>query len=174
MGSSWSAGFRLFGRVNDGMRSIREWNAPELWRDAYAGLADGPDFLAENFLGEQYRLIDGIVCRWDPETGEHESLGAEWESWQMRVETDPSAEAPVWLLEDWEAQNGRLSPREHLAPRVPFVLEGEFDVSNLYRIDAVSDLRWRAQLATQVRTVPDGASVRLHVKWEPSNEAGSS
>jgi hypothetical protein len=53
-----------------------------------------------------------------------------------------------------------------LAPKVPFVLGGEFELGNMYAADAGSDLAWRAQLAQQIRDLPDGAEVTLHVRWE--------
>jgi hypothetical protein len=157
---------RLFGDRGLLLPSREQWNSGSLWRYAFEGLADGPPFVAESFLGEQYRVVDGIVARWNPETGEQEETDLTLQDWLALVRDDPSAEVPVCLLEDWEAENGRLPPDRHLAPRVPFVLGGGYEVDNLYSLPAVSDLRWRAQIATQIRSLPDGADVRVHVKWE--------
>ncbi len=158
---------RVFGATGTRLPSVEQWNVASLWRDKYDGLADGPPFVAESFMGEQYRMADGEVVRWNPETGEHDRSGRALDEWLALVRSDASAEVPTWLLREWEAIHGPLPPNEHLAPSVPIVLGGSYALSNLYSIAAVADLRWRAQLAAQLRDLPDGADVRLHVKWEP-------
>jgi hypothetical protein len=158
---------RVFGATGTRLPSVEQWNVPSLWRDSYDGLADGPPFIAESFIGEQYRIVDGEVVRWNPETGGHEPSGRTLDGWLALVRSEASMEVPTWLLRDWEALHGPLPPTVHLAPSVPIVLGGLYDLGNLHSVAAVSDLRWRAQLATQLRDLPDGAEVRLHVKWEP-------
>lgn len=158
---------RIFGPVARRLPSIEAWNDPGLWRDAFADLADGPPFVAENFLGEQYRIVDEAVFCWNPETGEQEPTGMTFGDWLARVRSDPGSEVPTWLLDDWQAAHGPLSPGDHLAPLVPFVLGGGYEVENLHATPGVADLRWRAQLAVQLQDLPDGTDVRLHVKREP-------
>jgi hypothetical protein len=157
---------RIFGRTGHLLRSIADWNDPSLWRGEFDGLADGPDFIAESFLGEQYRVIDGRVVRWNIETGESQRIEASWEDWLLDVRADPESEVAVWLLEEWQLRYRSIKPTEHLAPKQPFVLGGGFHAENLYAVESASNLRWHAQLARQLRDVPDGAEVRVTVRWD--------
>src|SRR6476660_10382328 len=92
---------RVFGATGTRLPSVEQWNVPSLWRDTYDGLADGPPFVAESFMGEQYRTLDGEVVRWNPETGEHDLCGGTLDEWLALVRSDASAEVPTWLLQDW-------------------------------------------------------------------------
>ncbi len=157
---------RVFGTTPHFLRSLAEWNEPALWRAEYDGLADGPEFLAETFLGEQFRLVDQQIVRWNLVTGETESTSRSWDEWLDFVRGDPGSEVPRWLLHDWESVNRPLEPFEHLAAKRPFVLGGKYDVDNLYATDSVANLRWNAQLARQMRDIPDGAEVRVSIRWE--------
>lgn len=159
------AALRVFGTRAYALKSSSEWNDLALWRSAYDGLADGPEFLAENFLGEQYRSIGGRIVRWNIETAESEPTGLSWAEWLETARRDPATLVPIWLLQDWEIQNRVLEPHEHLAPKRPFVLGGEFQAANLYAVESVSNLRWNAQLACGLRDVPDGEEVRISLRW---------
>ena len=59
--------------------------------------------------------------------------------------------------------NGGLSPGDRLVPRVPFVLGGEFEVANVYAIDAALGMQVRGDLAVQLVDLPDGAQVTYRV-----------
>ena len=87
-------------------------------------------------------------------------------AWIAAAREDPSSQVPTWLLEDWERANGPLAVSEHLAPKHPFVLGGEYKVENLYAVEAESDFAFRSQLAQQIRDLPDGAEVKLRVTWD--------
>jgi hypothetical protein len=44
---------------------------------------------------------------------------------------------------------------------VPFVLGGEFVLDNMYMADAVEGMRFRADIARQIKDLPDGAEIKL-------------
>ncbi len=157
---------RVFGDLGEYLPSRSVWNEASGWKRHYTDVPVPDVVIAESFLGEQYAVVDSVVVRWDPETGETESKGLSEGGWIAAMEDDPSVDAPVWLLQAWELANGALPLTQHLAPKVPFVLGGEFELGNMYAADAGSDLAWRAQLAQQIRDLPDGAEVTLHVRWE--------
>lgn len=47
--------------------------------------------------------------------------------------------------------------------KVPFVLSGEFVLDNLYLAVAVEGMRSRADIASQIKELPDGAQIRLNI-----------
>jgi hypothetical protein len=157
---------RVFGDVGEKLPSRAAWNDPIGWKREFGAILPAGEIFAESFLGDQYVVVEELVSRWDPETGEAEPTGLSLSAWIERVRSDAADQQPVWLLEAWEQANGGLPVTHHLAPKVPFVLGGEFEVDNLCSVDAASDLAWRAQLALQIRDLPDGAEVKLHVRWE--------
>ena len=159
---------RVFGDVGEQLPSRGDWNDPTGWKSKYVapGIAVPGAIIAEGFLGDQYAVVDALVVRWDPETGETESTGMSADSWYAQMREDASSLELVWLLEEWERSNGPLPVTQHLAPKLFFVLGGAFEVDNLYAADAESDLASRAQLARQIRDLPDGAEVKLNVQWE--------
>jgi hypothetical protein len=53
---------------------LTDWNASELWKEEYQGLADGSIFFAEDIFGGQFcARMDGVYG-FDPETGMSQGL----------------------------------------------------------------------------------------------------
>jgi hypothetical protein len=50
-----------------------------------------------------------------------------------------------------------------LAPRIPFVLGGSFEVDNLHAINESIGMKLRSELAMQIRSLPDGAQVSYEI-----------
>jgi hypothetical protein len=50
-----------------------------------------------------------------------------------------------------------------LMPQIPFVLGGRFSLSNLFALDAVRAMKTYANLALQIKDLPDGATVNFRV-----------
>jgi hypothetical protein len=48
-------------------------------------------------------------------------------------------------------------------PKVPFVLGGAFALDNLYAANTVESLRYRGDIAGQIRSLPDGTRIRLRI-----------
>jgi hypothetical protein len=50
---------------------------------------------------------------------------------------------------------------KRLLPKIPFILGGRYESSNLYAVDAVTGMCYRGELWQQLRDLPDGSQVRL-------------
>lgn len=142
---------------------LNAWNASPGWRDEYRDLAEGGLFFAEDAFGAQFCLHDGAVWTFDPETGAREHLSDTLDGWCGAILADYRVLTGQPLANAWQRANGRLPASHRLIPIVPFVLGGGFDVANLCAVDAERGMRVRANLAAQIRDLPDGAEIRYRL-----------
>ncbi len=91
-----------------------------------------------------------------------------WESgieeWAQQMVSDYRALTGFPIAHAWQQAHGKLQPGRRLVPKRPFVLGGNFALENLYDIAAGEGMRVRAELAVQIRDLPDGATVRYSVE----------
>jgi hypothetical protein len=52
-------------------------------------------------------------------------------------------------------------------PKIPFVMGGEYNIENLWAGDAVQGMRFKGDMALQIRDVPDGGAVKLNIGSKP-------
>ncbi len=140
---------------------IVQWNSVELWRQQYADMAAGCLFFAEDIFGNQFCLRGGSVLTFDAETGTLEPLATDLESWAETILDDYGLWTGHRLAHEWQEIHGPLQAGLRLVPKLPFVLGGEYVVTNLYAMNAVESMRYRADIALQIRDAPDGTSVML-------------
>lgn len=143
--------------------SVERWNKRNLWRQNYEDLADGLLFFAEDVLGGQFAFAEDGVCAFDPETGAREVVAEDLEHWAEAIIDDCEVLTAYPLAHDWQRRHGPLAPGQRLVPATPFFAGGEFDVENLYAIDAVQGMRARGAVALQIRGLPDDAKIRFKV-----------
>ncbi|HKJ51573.1 MAG TPA: SMI1/KNR4 family protein, partial [Gammaproteobacteria bacterium] len=67
------------------------------------------------------------------------------------------------LAHQWQVIHGQLPARKRLVPKIPFVAGGEFSIENLFLIDAVEGMKYRADIAIQIKDLPDGTQVKLNI-----------
>jgi hypothetical protein len=146
-----------------GEPGLVEWNADDLWKCEYQGMAKGLLCFAEDVFGMQFCLKDGGVSRFDPETGHVEAVASDPEHWAEMILGDHELWTGFRLAHDWQVKHGPLPIGSRLVPITPFVLGGEFTSKNLHALEAVKGMRYRASIAVQIRDLPDGASVNLRV-----------
>ncbi|GIV13540.1 MAG: hypothetical protein KatS3mg021_1822 [Fimbriimonadales bacterium] len=139
------------------------WNETSLWRGDYGAAAEGFLFFAENLFGDQFALRDNRVWLFDPETGVAEPFADTLAGWASRILQDPEAVGFATALA-WQQAYGDIPPGKRLFCKIPFVLGGTVDLSNLYIGDPIDALRWRADLARQLRGLPPGTPVRLVIE----------
>ncbi|MFH8988918.1 SMI1/KNR4 family protein [Streptomyces sp. NPDC017940] len=146
-----------------GVLSQEDWNDAQLWRAGYGGMADGYLFFAEDAFGGQFGIKGETIFAFDPETGEVSPFAASLEEWASRLLADFEVETGFPLMHEWQSQKGQLQQGLRLLPKRPFVLGGDYSVDNLYALDAVKGMRLRADLAVQIRDLPDGAVIKYSV-----------
>ncbi|MET9438649.1 SMI1/KNR4 family protein [Streptomyces sp. NPDC006551] len=139
------------------------WNEDQLWRVEYCGMADGYLFFAEDCFGGQFGIRGEMIYSFDPETGEASPMAASMEEWASRLLGDFEVETGYPLAHEWQSRYGQLQQGFRLLPKRPFVLGGEYSVHNLHALDAAKGMRLRAELAVQIRDLPDGAVIKYSV-----------
>lgn len=146
-----------------GEPSVQEWNSEELWRSAYGAMSEGHLFFAEDAFGGQFSIKDEQVFTFDPETGDAVALSSSLEDWADQVLFDYEVLTGFPVAHDWQQIHGALPAGARLVPKQPFVLGGEYAVENLHALDAAESMLYRAEIAVQIRDLPEGASVTFKV-----------
>jgi len=138
------------------------WNDENTWLSYYQDLRPSGVCFAQSAFGDQFLFNDGFHL-FDPETGEVSHLAGSIELWAERMLDDYEALTGQPLGHEWQARKGRIPSRSRLVPITPFVLGGAFEPDNLVAMDAVAGMRLRANLALQIKNLPDGAKVIYEV-----------
>jgi hypothetical protein len=140
-----------------------DWNEGGLWRDAYKGLDNGCLFFAEDVFGGQFCIKGNQVYTFDPETGALDYLADDMEGWAKAIISDYEVLTGYPLAHQWQQQNGQIPARKRLLPKMPFVAGGEFTLDNLYLADAVDGMNFRADIANQIKDLPNGAQIKFKI-----------
>lgn len=143
--------------------SLYEWNEPALWKGECGDLLVDALCFAEDIFAEPFVIKDGAVWRFSPETEEFTPMGESLEAWARLIDEDDAAEAGYGFAAAWKAEHGTVPLGRRLAPKIPFVTGGEYAVSNFFVCDPVEHLRFNADLARQIRHMPDGTKIELGV-----------
>lgn len=144
-----------------GFFDIDSWNEPSLWKADYGAAAEGFTFFAEDIFGVQFGLRDGSVFIFDPETAESTVFARDCEDWARIILSEYNLRTGYSLAHAWQAAYGDLPVGYRLVPKVPFVVGGEFNISNLAPIESVASMKFRASIYSQIANLPDGTKVKL-------------
>ncbi len=147
--------------------TLEDWNSDSLWRKDYADLADGLLFFAEDVFQDQFSLSQNGILRFKSETGEREFIADSLEEWAGMMLLDYEFQTGWTLATKWQAENGSLTNGHRLMSKIPSFSGGEYSVANLWAGDVVEGMRFKADLATQTRHLPDGSTVKLTIGKKP-------
>jgi hypothetical protein len=138
---------------------LLQWNSDELWRQEYGSIPANVVFFAQDAFGEQFTIVENTVCRFQSETGELAFMTNSLEEWAEKILDDPTYETGYPVLRDWESSNRPILVKERLSSVQPFVMGGEYAVSNLFALDAVELLKYRVLIARSIKDIPDGQTI---------------
>jgi hypothetical protein len=138
------------------------WNQFDLWKKSYSNLEIEGLFFGEDIFGTQFVIYDNGISKFDPETSDMETMASNFEEWAELILEDYEVETGYPLAHEWQEKNGYLPVGKRLVPKLPFVLGGEFNISNLELIDAIDGMKLRSKLACKLKDIPDGNKIKFN------------
>jgi hypothetical protein len=144
--------------------TFERWNALDGWRRDYGSGAEDLSFFAEDIFGDQFAIAPNGIVSFRSETGEVEKIADTVEEWACLILTDYEFLTGYPVAHDWQEKFGVLKPSQRLSPKVPFVLGGTYDISNMYVAEAETAMAFKADLSRQIRDLRDGTRVKIEFK----------
>lgn len=138
---------------------IKEWNRRDLWKGHYEDNLDDVLFFAEDAFGGQFCVKDSAVHFFDPETGSFDEMASSLQAWAEAILSDYEFRTGFPLAREWQINRGAIPNGMRLLPKVPFVCGGAFNIENLYLLNDVKGMQFRASIANQIRDLPDGSQI---------------
>lgn len=121
---------------------------------------------AFDLFGEMYGIEPaGSVVSINAETGVRHHFARDLEAWAALILEKPGSLLGAGLGRAWQRLHGPLAPLERLVPRQPFVLGGNYEVSNLVRCPLPRALELYGSLCEQIAAKPDGTEVEVRGWW---------
>ncbi|MCE0829061.1 SMI1/KNR4 family protein [Buttiauxella sp. A2-C2_NF] len=143
---------------------LMDWNEKTLWISSYENMALDAFFFAEDIFGGQFCLKNDGVYSFDPETGEFNKLAGSINEWCGNILSEYQLLTGCSLANAWQKINGELPAGYRLVPKIPFIAGGQYDLDNLYLSKSYESLKSRANIALQIRDIPDGGSIQIVIK----------
>lgn len=123
---------------------------------------------AQDCLGDQFLLRDGVVHRLSGESGELTSLEIDFDEFFAQAERSPVEFLMLHPLLQFENEGGQLRPEQSLMAYPPFIAaESGQDVS-LSAVPKLERIAFLADIARQIAGLPDGAKIVIEFTGEPS------
>lgn len=143
---------------------INDWNAATLWKSAYNNSISNYLFFAEDIFGMQFCINKSKIHTFDPETGAFNFMANNLDEWAQAINDDINFLTGYPLAHAWQKENGPIPTGKRLLPKIPFVAGGNYELNNLFLIDAIEGMKYRAHIAEQIKNLPDGTSIEIEFK----------
>lgn len=136
-------------------------NRPGAWRPAYGAVIEGIWFFAEDVFGNLFGLRNREALFLDPETANLDKVGEGFRGWAEYLVSDLDYATGGGLAKAFADGNGPIAFENRLSPKKPFLLGGEFSVGNLLPLPWEKNLGIKAELYSQTKDLPEGASIEI-------------
>ncbi|MEM7038128.1 MAG: hypothetical protein AAF570_14180 [Bacteroidota bacterium] len=158
-GAFFEGALILYGNSEQAGFDLQTVNA--LMQELYGKLVERKFFFGQDILGLQYYLDvkKKVVGQMNIETGEMEVIARHFPAFLAELENDLDYLTGLDLLRDYVEENGPLEFGARLCPMKPFVIGGEYEVSNLKAKNALENLKINAFVYHKIKDLPDGANV---------------
>lgn len=144
--------------------SIRAaWDGPLALHTLFRAVLPSDVPFAEDAVGDQFLLREGVVHRLEAETGEMVSLDLELTEFLEACRADPIGFLQLAPLQRFVRDGGRLRPGQLLDVYPPFCTEESGAGVSLRAISAAERMGWLANFAAQIQDLPEGTSVQVRV-----------
>ena len=144
------------------------WEGPDAFHELYPAVQRGDIPFAEDCLGDQFLLRDGVVLRLSTETGTVEECASSFGEFLRRVDADPMGTLQMEPLLQLQNEGGCLLPGQLLSAMPPFCVAESGRGVDLRPVSTRDRRSFLAHFARQIEDLPEGAKVQFVV--EPSSK----
>ncbi len=130
------------------------WRGPKAFHILYEDVRPSDIPFGQDQVGDQFLIRDGVVFRLSAETGEIERLTDSLQDFFSRVSSDIEAFLNVGL-------SHKMQPGQLLHAYPPFCFQESGAGASLAPLPASEVILFHADLARQIRDVPDGGKVEF-------------
>jgi hypothetical protein len=131
------------------------WRGPRAFHVLYESVTTSDIPFAQDQVGDQFLIREGIILRLSAETGEIELLADSIEDFFNKVNADIEKFLTVGL-------SHRMQPGQLLHAFPPFCLQDPVPAS-LRAVPASEVILFHADFAKQIRDIPDGGQVEFKI-----------
>jgi hypothetical protein len=129
----------------------------------YGNIVQKMIFFGQDIFGNQFAFRNSEVIFFNIETGEIETIAEDFIHFINIILEDIDYYSGESIILEWKAQNV-IQLNERLCPKKPFVVGGEYEVSNLYNIDLFLNFKYNSSIANQIRNLPDGTPIKFNIQ----------
>lgn len=139
------------------------WSGPHAFSTCYPSVAPSDIPFGQDALGDQFLLRDGLVYRLAAETGELEALDRGLFAFLEAAQADPVEYLALHPLLRFQREGGALRPGELLSVYPPFCTAESAGGVSLRAVPAMERIGFLAELAEQLRGVPEQGKVTIKI-----------
>lgn len=132
------------------------------------GESDVP--FAQDCLGDQFLLRDGLVHKLDAEVGEVEGLGMDIETFLNHAQEDPLDFLSLQPLLQFMSEGRKLKPGQLLSVYPPFITKESANGVSLKAISMFDRVGFLADFARRISGISEGARIEIEVVDVPGGE----
>lgn len=141
--------------------SLKNINNDEIWKKKYLFINHSYFCFAQDLFGFQFCFTHQGIEIFNTETGEFSFLTDTFENWIQMILNDYNYLTGYEIGHEWQKKFRKLQLSERLNGKIPFVLGGSYSIENLYPINLISLLDFRADIANQIYNLEDGQQIIL-------------
>jgi hypothetical protein len=139
------------------------WEGPLSFQQLYRGIAPSDIPFGEDCMGDQFLLRADKIVRLAAETGDLKETDVSLVTFLDQVRSDPIESLQMHPLVQFEGEGNVLHAGELLAAYPPFFAAESREGVSLRAMPALAQRAFLADVAAQVRDLPDGATVTFRV-----------
>ena len=131
----------------------------------YASIAKGLTAFAQDLLGNQFcfQTRSRKVTFFNVETGERNDIAEGFSDWINVLLSDLEYLTCLPMAQAWQ-ESGQLHFHQRLCPKHPFIIGGEYTISNVYAATFPNYIKANANIARQIFDLPNGTRVKLKIR----------
>lgn len=141
--------------------SLKNINNDEIRGKKYLFINYSYFCFAQDLFGFQFCFTHQGIEIFNTETGEFSFLTDTFENWIQMILNDYNYLTGYEIGHEWQKKFRKLQLSERLNGKIPFVLGGSYSIENLYPINLISLLDFRADIANQIYNLEDGQQIIL-------------